>query len=135
MRTLFLFTTLFLVSCQNPAGNPNLASAPYPLQLHTADSVPIQVLRDEEHISIVNSTAVDYNNTTIWINQRYSSQLPTIPAGSTLRLNLWTLRDAYGEQFNAGGLWRTDEPTLLVIAELQLGPDEPLVGLVVIGED
>jgi len=135
MRTLFLFTTLFLVSCQNPAGNPNLASAPYPTQLHTADSVPIQVLRDEEHISIVNSTAVDYNNTTIWINQRYSSQLPPIPAGSTLRLNLWTLRDAYGEQFNAGGLWRTDEPTLLVIAELQLGPDEPLVGLVVIGED
>ena len=105
------------------------------MQLHTADSVPIQVLREEEHISIVNSTAVDYNNTTIWINQRYSSQLPPIPAGSTLRLNLWTLRDAYGEQFNAGGLWRTDEPTLLVIAELQLGPDEPLVGLVVIGED
>ena len=41
MRTLFLFTTIFLVSCQNPAGNPNLASAPYPMQLHTADSVPI----------------------------------------------------------------------------------------------
>ena len=60
---------------------------------------------------------------TLWINQR-GSQVQNFleyPLGTTLRFNLWKLRDAYGEQFNAGGIWRTDEPTLLVIAELQFG--------------
>ncbi len=105
------------------------------MDLHEEDAVSIQVLRKDEYISIVNSTAVDFYNPTLWINQRYSGQLPSIPAGSTLRFNLWSLRDAYGEQFNAGGIWRTDEPTQLVIAELQISEDEPLVGLIVIGED
>jgi hypothetical protein len=135
MRNSVFFLFLFLCSCQNPAGNPELASVPYPMNLHAANSISIQVLRDAEYVAIVNSTAVDYNNTTLWINQRYSSELPPIPAGTTLRFNLWSLRDAYGEQFNAGGIWRTDEPTQLVIAELQISQDEPLVGLVVIGEE
>jgi hypothetical protein len=124
-----------LISCQNPAGNPKLATQPYPTDLHIAESVPIQVIREGEYIEIVNSTADDYNNCTLWINQRFSSPLPLLLAGSTIKFNLWNLRDAYGEQFNAGGLWRTDEPTLLVIAELQLEPDVPLIGLVVIGEE
>lgn len=111
-----------------------MASAPYPMFLHQAKSVPIQVIRDDDYIEIINSTAIDYNNTTLWVNQRYSSTLPPVLAGSTVRFSLWNLRDAYGEQFNAGGVWRTDEPGLLVIAELQLGLDTPLVGLVVIGE-
>ena len=135
MRNLLFFILIFLCSCQNPAGNPNLASVPYPMELHQSSSVQIQVLRNQQYISIVNSTAVDYLNTILWINQRYSGELPPISAGSTYRFNLWSLRDAYGEQFNAGGIWRTDEPTQLVIAELQLSEDEPLVGLVVIGEE
>jgi len=135
MRYILFFTLLLLVSCQNPAGNPKLASPPYPMDQHFAESVPIQVLRKGEYIEIVNSTADDYNNGTLWINQGFSSKIPSIPAGTTLRFNLWRLRDAYGEQFNAGGIWRTDEPTLLVIAELQLGDELPLIGLVVIGED
>ncbi len=135
MRTLLLCTFCFLVSCQNPSGNPGLASATYPMDLHITESVPIQVIRDGEYILIVNSTATDYTNTTLWVNQRFSSLLPPVPAGSTLRFDLWSLRDAYGEQFNAGGIWRTDEPTPLVIAELQLGSEIPLVGLVVVGEE
>jgi hypothetical protein len=135
MRTIFLLTFVLMASCQNPSGNPALASAPYPVNLHNATSVSIQVIRDNEFIEIVNSTAKDYRNTVLWINQRYSSSLPTVLAGSTLRFNLWALRDPYGEQFNAGGLWRTDEPTTLVIAELQLDQETPLVGLVVIGEE
>jgi hypothetical protein len=135
MKTVLLFIFCVLVSCQNPAGNPKLASAPYPMDLHVTESVPIQVIRDGEYIEIINSTATDYTNTTLWVNQRFSSPLSPIPAGSTLRFSLLSLRDAYGEQFNAGGIWRTDEPTPLVIAELQLGSETPLVGLVVIGEE
>jgi hypothetical protein len=130
-----LLSFVLIVSCQNPAGNPNLASSVYPMELHIADSVPIQVIREGEYIEIVNSTANDYLNATLWVNQRFSCAMPPLPAGSIVRLNLLSLRDPYGEQFNAGGIWRTDDPTLLVIAELQLDAELPLVGLVVIGEE
>ena len=104
------------------------------MELHVSSSVPIQVIRDEEFVQVVNSTADDYNDAILWVNQRYSVKLPPLLAGKTMKLNLWSLRDSFGEQFNAGGIWRTDEPTPLVIAELQVGEAQPLVGLVVIGQ-
>jgi hypothetical protein len=135
MKTLvIILLLLFLVACQNPSGNPKLASVPYPMELHVSRSVPIQVIRDEEFVQVVNSTADDYNDAILWVNQRYSVKLPPLLAGKTMKLNLWSLRDSFGEQFNAGGIWRTDEPTPLVIAELQVGEAQPLVGLVVIGQ-
>ena len=126
---------LSLAACQNPSGNPALATKPYPMELHESDSVSIQVHRSDEFLEIVNSTAVDYENPTLWINQQFSKELPSIPAGSTLKVNLWSLRDSYGEQFNAGGILRTDEPTPVIIAELQTGETSSLVGLVVIGQE
>ena len=135
MKTVItLAIILLLTACHNPSGNPALASVPYPMNLHISNSVPIQVIRDGEFVKIVNSTADDYSGATLWVNQRYSCKLSPLYAGNTMRLNLWTLRDSFGEMFNAGGIWRTDEPTVLVIAELQIAEDEPLVGLVVIGK-
>ena len=135
MKLLLVSTvSLFLFACQNPSGNPELASVPYPMGLHVSNSVPIQVIRDEEFVKIVNSTADDYNSAILWVNQRYSAKLAPLLAGQTMRVNLWSLRDSFGEQFNAGGIWRTDEPTPLVIAELQISDDNPLVGLIVIGQ-
>lgn len=121
-----------VVGCYNPSPDPTLATASYPMELHKAISVPIQVIRDEQHIEIINSTAVDYENTVLWINQRFSAPIPPMPAGSSIRFNLWNLNDAYGEQLHAGGFWRTNRPTPIVIAELQLSEDTPLVGLIVI---
>ncbi|MDP7005884.1 MAG: hypothetical protein QF718_06715 [Phycisphaerales bacterium] len=136
MRILItLVFTLFLFACQNPPANPKLATMPYPMDKHTATSVPIQVIRTEEHIDIINSTADDYIGAQLWVNQRYTMKMPPCRAGTTVRINLWNLRDSFGEQFNAGGVWRTDEPTRLVIAELQTSSEDNLVGLVVIGED
>ena len=70
---------LSLAACQNPSGNPALATKPYPMELHESDSVSIQVHRSDEFLEIVNSTAVDYENPTLWINQRFSKELPSIP--------------------------------------------------------
>ncbi len=131
---LLLSLLLFLTACQNPAGNPKLASRPYPMELHVQNSVPIQVIRTDQYIEIVNSSADDYNNATLWVNQRYSKEIPPLLAGATMRINLWYLYDDFGENFNAGGVWRTDQPTPLVIAELQTSNDLPLVGLVVIDQ-
>ena len=136
MKTIIALLGLLLsVGCHNKQGDPALASIPYPMMLHTSNSVPIQVTRDGETIEIVNSTATDYKSGKLWINQRYSTQIPALRAGSTVHINLWSLRDVYGQQLNAGGFWRTDRPTPLVIAELQTGEDSPLVGLIVIRED
>ena len=88
----------------------------------------------ESHVN-VNSTAHSFGSSNLWINQQYTQPLPPIPAGSTLRVNLWDCYDDLGDQFNAGGFWRTDEPTQLVLAQLQLGDEQPLVGLLVIGEN
>jgi hypothetical protein len=131
---LLLSLPLFLCACQNPSGNPKLASRPYPMELHRQNSVPIQVIRTDQYIHIVNSTADDYNNATLWVNQRYSKEIPPLLAGETVRINLWHLYDTFGEKFNAGGVWRTDQPTPLVLAELQASNELPLVGLVVIDQ-
>jgi len=136
MKHFAVFVFVFmLLACQNQSGNPGLATSYYPAELHHADSVSIQVHRTNEFIEIVNSTSISYDESILWINQRFSTKLKPIPAGSTLRVNLWSLRDAYGEQFNAGGIWRTDKPTPVVIAELQEGNSTSLVGLIVIGQD
>ena len=136
MRIAYALLPLcFFVGCQNPSGNPALAGPSYPMELHKPNSIPIQVIREQEHIDIINSTANAFESPVLWINQRYSVQLPTINAGETLRVNLWSLRDVYGEEMNAGGIWRTGDPTPVVIAELQVSEDEPLIGLIVIGED
>jgi hypothetical protein len=130
---MLLSTTL--IACQNQSGNPKLANSIYPMNLHHSGSVSIQVHRSDEFIEIVNSTAIDYGSGTLWINQRFSTQLEPILAGKTVKVDLWSLRDEYGEQFNAGGVWRTDEPTPVVIAELQSSDSASLVGLIVIGQD
>jgi hypothetical protein len=135
IRTLlFLSLFLILVACHNPLVNPNLASRPYPMDLHRQNSVPIQVIRTDQYIKIVNSTAVSYNFITLWVNQRFSLEIPPLLAGETIRIDLWDMRDSYGEQFNAGGIFRTDQPTPLVLAELQTAEDVPLVGLIVIDQ-
>ena len=130
-----LLSLCIFAGCQNPSGNPALSGPSYPMELHKPNSLPIQVIREQEHIDIINSTANAFESPVLWINQRYSVQLPSIVEGQTLRVNLWTLRDVYGEQMNAGGIWRTGDPTSVVIAELQVSEDEPLIGLIVIGED
>lgn len=136
MRIAFALLALSIFAgCQNPSGNPALAGPSYPMELHKRKWLPIQVIREHEHIDIINSTAQGFESPVLWINQRYSVQIPSIFAGQTLRVNLWSLRDVYGEQMNAGGIWRTGEPTPVVIAELQVSEDEPLIGLIVIGED
>ena len=104
------------------------------MDLHTQNSVPIQVIRTDQYIKIVNSTAVSYNTITLWVNQKFSLELPPLLAGETMQIDLWDMRDSYGEQFNAGGIFRTDQPTPLVLAELQTAEDVPLVGLIVIDQ-
>ena len=125
--------TALVMGCVRARYDPALASKPYPMDLHRAESIDIQVFRDEDFLEIVNSTPVDYVGVSVWINQRYSKAVGAIGAGETVQLPLWTFRDVRGEVFEAGGLLRTERPTPVRLVEMQVADDAPLIGLITVG--
>jgi hypothetical protein len=125
-------SALALCSCSPTAYVPDLATRPYPLEHHTTKTADVQCFRRGTDLEIVNSTAQSYADFDLWINQRYTHRLSSLPAGATLRISLWEFFDQHGQRFYAGGLFRSypSEPVRLV--EIQTGPDQPLIGLVAI---
>ena len=121
-----------LVGCARQLYQPERATRPYPFELHTTQTVDMQVFRDHEHLEIVNTTATTYTDVDVWINQRYVKRVEAIPAGRSVTLSLWDFADQWGGVFNAGGIWRTLEPTPVRLVELQTRPDEPTIGLMAI---
>ena len=132
VRWIALCVLLPAAGCAHTMYDPVHASPAYPSDLHRPTSVDIQVFREGPELEIVNSTPTTYRDVAIWINQRFMRPLDTLPAGATIRLSLWDFWDVRGDRFAAGGFWRVQEPTPLRLVELQVGEDEPLVGLVTI---
>ena len=131
-RWIALCAPLLAAGCAHTMYDPVRASPAYPQDLHRPTSVGIQVFREGPELEIVNSTANTYRDVAIWINQRFMRPLETRPAGATVRLSLWDFWDVRGDRFAAGGFWRVVEPTPVRLVELQVGEDEPLIGLVTI---
>ncbi len=120
------------VGCQDIRFDPARATPSYPHHLHQANSVNIQVFREDTSIELVNATTHAYTDFSLWINQRYTSRIKSLPAGATVRVSLWDFYDERGESLNAGGLFRSDEPTPVRLVEIQTGDEQPLVGLITI---
>ncbi|MEE9130244.1 MAG: hypothetical protein V3T84_09515 [Phycisphaerales bacterium] len=121
-----------VMGCQDVRYDPARATQSYPHHLHQANSVNIQVFREDTSIELVNSTTRSYAEFDLWINQRYTSRIESLPAGATLRLSLWDFYDERGESLNAGGLFRSDDPTPVRLVEIQTADEEPLIGLITI---
>jgi hypothetical protein len=111
---------------------PELATQPYPRDLHTTNVVDMQVFRRGTDIEIVNSTANSYSDFNLWVNQRYVLPMKSLPAGATRRVSLWDFFDEYGERFFAGGLFRAYPATPVRMVEIQSAEGQPMVGLVTI---
>ncbi len=120
------------VGCHDIRFDPARATRSYPHHLHQANSVNIQVFREDTSIELVNATTRSYTDFNLWINQRYTNRIESLPAGATVRLSLWDFYDERGESLNAGGLFRSDEPTPVRLVEIQTGDEQPLVGLITI---
>ena len=120
------------MGCHDIRFDPARATPSYPHHLHQANSVNIQVFREDTSIELVNATTHAYTDFDLWINQRYTSRIESLPAGATVRLSLWDFYDERGESLNAGGFFRSDEPTPVRLVEIQTGDDQPLVGLITI---
>lgn len=127
-----LAALLLTAGCGSVRFHPDRATRPYPVELHTANSVDIQVFRDGTTIELRNATPVTYRDFDLWINQRYVSRVAALPAGEAVRLSLWDFYDERGETMIAGGLFRTYPATPVRLVQIQIEPEAPLIGLVTI---
>ncbi|MDG2477511.1 MAG: hypothetical protein P8M32_06385 [Phycisphaerales bacterium] len=132
MRYTIPMIILLLASCHTLDFDPLKAHAPYPYDMHTTETLPVEVFRDGTSIAIVNATAQSWEAPTIWINQRFSATLKQLVAGQTVQVDLSKFRDDIGESYPAGGLWSTRRSMPMRLVEVQAVPGEPLVGFVAI---
>ena len=95
----------------------------------------VQVVRDDTHITMTNTTARSIGRARMWVNGWYSREIDGFGVGETLRLNLYDFKDAYGTPFKAGGFFATERPEKLVLAQIEPLDVEPreLLGLIVVG--
>ena len=123
---------LAAAACQRYPYDPSKSTRPYPRELKQGAVVDIQVLPNlgENTITIVNATANDYANFDLWINQRYVRHFDSMKAGETLTVPIDSFWDERGEGPFPGGWFRYYQPTPIVLAQIQVAPDKPLIGLV-----
>tara|TARA_Y100000588_G_scaffold142021_1_gene156006 strand:+ start:96 stop:536 length:441 start_codon:yes stop_codon:yes gene_type:complete len=128
-----LLLSLLMGGCYHQNFDPSKANKPYPFELHTTNTVPIQVFRDGTSMEIVNSTDRHWKDSTIWLNQQFSHSLPSLQPGERVVLDLKAFRNDIGQEFNAGGFFRLRQPSEMALVEIQPGEGQPLVGLIAIG--
>jgi hypothetical protein len=112
--------------------NPRMAAPPYPEELHTTQTIDMQVFRDGESITIVNATPRSFRDIDIWINKRFTQPVDELLAGGSVRLSIWDFWDVRGERMIGGGFFATDDPTPVLLVQIQTSDTEPLLGLVTI---
>jgi hypothetical protein len=131
-RLLPIVLLVAAAGCERVMYDAGRATRAYPQKLHKSTSVDIQAFPEGTRLDIVNSTPRSYGPCDVWVNQRYMSHLKGLPAGATVSMSLWDFWDERGDRFSAGGFWRTERPTPVRMIELQVGEDQPLVGLTAI---
>ncbi|GDY04504.1 hypothetical protein LBMAG50_06450 [Phycisphaerae bacterium] len=119
-----------VVSCTMVPYEPEKATRPYPFELPQGSVVQIQVVPQPDALKIINSTAVNYKNFDLWLNQRYVVHIPELLAGQTVVVPLDSMWDQSGGTPFSGGLLRYFQPTPLVLVQIQADEKSPLVGLV-----
>ena len=119
-----------VISCTMVPYEPEKATRPYPFELPQGSVVQIQVIPQTDALKIINSTAVNYKNFDLWLNQRYVVHIPELLAGQTVVVPLDSMWDQSGGTPFSGGLLRYFQPTPLVLVQIQADEKSPLVGLV-----
>ena len=101
------------------------------MRLNQSEVIKVQVIPDLDtgNITVVNATATSYTNFDLWLNRRYMKHVESLKSGETLEMNIETFWDERGEGPFPGGLFRYFDPTPVVLAQMQLAPDKPLIGL------
>jgi hypothetical protein len=134
LSTIIAALTLLLpgAGCAWQRSNPALATRPYPMYLHRAESIDIQVFREGTMLEVVNTTPRSYRDFDLWVNQRFVRHVKSLPAGETVRLSLRDFYDELGEPFRAGGFFRTEAPMPVRLVEMQFSEEDPMIGVITI---
>lgn len=127
-----MLVIVLLSGCGRKIYDPQWATRPYPAERHTTTVADMQVIRRGERMEIVNSTATSYRDFDLWINQRYTSHVESLPAGQTIALSLWDFKDEFGDRFYAGGFFRTRKAQPLRLVEIEPAGGGPMIGLITI---
>jgi hypothetical protein len=122
---------LLLAACQHYPYQPDKATRAYPQQLKQVEAPNIQVIPDigNGSFTVVNASPKSYTNFDLWLNRRYMRHVDELLAGQSVVLEVESFWDERGEGPFPGGWFRYYQPTPIVLVQIQLGPDEPLVGL------
>lgn len=123
--------TVLAGGCQRYPYEPDKATRAYPALLKQIEVVDIQVIPDVQngYITVVNASPTTYKEFDLWLNRRYMRHIEELKAGQSLELDIETFWDERGEGPFPGGWFRYYQPTPIVLAQIQLGPDQPLIGL------
>jgi hypothetical protein len=124
---------LLLAGCQSSRNIvPGLA---YPPSVARSSTLDIQVFRRETKIELTNTTARNFGPSILWLNARFSHEIPKLDVGETLVLRLKEFKDQYGDSFRGGGFFATERPERLALAEIQPKDANPptILGMIVVG--
>ena len=127
-----LVASLALPACRPVRYEPALATRPYPQELGQGETIQVQVLNDGDVMVVINATPRRFEQVDLWLNQRYMCHVDRLAPGETLRLPFDRFWDVRGEGPNPGGALRYFQPTPIRLAQIQLDPKSPLVGLVAV---
>lgn len=128
-------STLLLPACSGQRYDPALATRPYPVALDQDRVVDIQVFRDGADLIVVNASPQSFTDFDLWVNRRYMLHVESLAAGQSGRFNFGDFFDRWGESPIAGGFFRTERPTPIVLVQLQIGEDTPLLGATSVPEE
>lgn len=90
--------------------------------------IEMQVFRDGGELIIVNASPQSFKDFDLWVNRRYMLHIDQIDVGETRTFWFGDFFDRWGESPIAGGFFRTEAPTPIVLVQLQIGENTPLLG-------
>lgn len=109
----------------------------FPDALRQEATLDVQVVRDSTVIRFANTSARAVGPSRMWLNRRYSREIPPLGIGESMELALGEFVDEFGGRFRAGGFFAAEAPERLVQAQLEPlepGGERALIGLVVVSE-
>ena len=130
-----VITTLGLSACSGRRYDPSLATRPYPVELDQDRIVEIQVFRDGGELIVTNASPQSFIDFDLWVNRRYMLNIERLDAGETRTFWFGDFFDQWGESPVAGGFFRTEAPTPIVLVQIQIGEDTPLLGAISVPQE
>lgn len=115
-------------ACSGRRYEPSLATRSYPVELDQDRMIEMQVFRDGGELIIVNASPQSFKDFDLWVNRRYMLHIDQIDVGETRTFWFGDFFDRWGESPIAGGFFRTEAPTPIVLVQLQIGENTPLLG-------